>query len=332
MLQEIKVLKTIDYKEGDRVTVELPRVHPFSKLQLRLKGAVNVSGSIAGGTGKVTDSPATMLKGLDFEVVGGSRSQVIKSLSGVDILKTSQFLFGLSENVNNMADSVAAFTFFGSYDFNFAMPDLKESALDGQGRQYNPQLVTLFDPTQFDPVRVVVTWGTKADLWVPTTPANFSITSAQIEVVSMDLPELSGLGNKFSFNREQYKEVTFTGAETDLRIDLPKGNFIRTIFVMAYDAAGFSNSLINTVKVVVNENLNKVDVGFNQLRNEAAKKYGLAFADLPLGIAPILFDANKDLQGLLDLRTVDSVRLVVNANAPSGTGKVRIVVQEFSEA
>lgn len=330
MLQEMKILKTIEFKSGDRVSVELPRVHPFSKLQLRFKATVEVTGVLGGA--KVTDSPATLIKGVDFEVVGGSRSQTIKSISGMDLFKMSQFLFRGGENVNNIVDSVATYNCYGSYDLNFRMPDLKKLAVDSTGRVYDPSLVTLFDPTVFDPVRIVVTWGTKSDLWSATTPANFNITSASIEVVSLDLPELSGLGNKFSFNREQYKETVFTGAESDLRIDLPKGNRIRAIYVQAIDNGVFSNSLINKVRVVVNENIYKVDVGFNQLRNEAQKLFGLPTGiALPDGIAPIVFDEGLDLQGLLDLSKVDSVRLQADVNAPSaGNGRIRLVVQEYT--
>lgn len=331
MLQEIKILKTIAYKSGDRVAEELPRVHPFSKLQLRLKGTVNVTGALLGAI--VPDSPATLLKGVDFEVVGGSRSQTIKSFSGLDILKTSQFLFGIQENFNNMVDGVAAYDFFGSFDLNFKMPDLKDLATDGNGRVYDPSLVTLFDPTQFDPVRIVISWGTKNDLWTTATPANFDIQSASIEVVSLDLPELSGLNNRFSFNREQYKETVFTGAESDLRIDLPKGNRIRTIWVCGIDNGVYSNSLINKVRVIVNENISKIDVGFNQLRNEAAKKLHLDYANLPVGVAPIFFDEGRDLQGLLDVIRVDNVRLAADVNAPAAAnGKVRLIVQEYTAA
>lgn len=331
MLQEMKILKTIEFKSGDRVSVELPRVHPFSKLQLRLKGSVNVTGALGGAI--VTDSPATLLKGVDFEVVGGSRSQTIKSFSGLDILKTSQFLFGIQENFNNMADAVAAYTFFGSFDLNFKMPDLKDLATDGNGRVYDPSLVTLFDPTQFDPVRIVISWGSKTDLWAAATPANFDIATASIEVVSLDLPELSGLNNKFSFNREQYKETVFSGADSDLRIDLPKGNRIRSIWVCGLDNGVYSNAIINKVKVIVNENINKVDVGFNQLRNEAMKKLKLDYANMPDGVAPIFFDEGRDLQGLLDLSRVDSVRLVADVNAPGGgNGKIRLIVQEYTAA
>lgn len=331
MLQEIKILKTIDFKAGDRVAVELPRVHPFSKLQLRLKGVVTVTGAIGAGAIPV-DSPATLVKGVDFEVVGGSRSQTIKSLSGLDILKMTPFLTAKNENINNTVDAIAAYDFFGSYDLNFRMPDLKDLASDSNGRVYDPSLVTLFDPTQFDPVRVVVTWGTQADLWLGGNQANFSITSASIEVVSLDLPDLSGKGNRFAFNREQYKETVFSGADSDLRIDLPKGNRIRAIFIEAIDNGVFSNSLINKVKVIVNENISKVDVGFNELRNEAVKKYKINFSDMPDGVAPILFDEGRDLQGLLDLSQVDSVRLVADVNAPgAGNGKIRLVVQEYTQ-
>lgn len=331
MLQEMKILKTIEFKSGDRVAVELPRVHPFSKLQLRLKGTVDVTGVLGGAI--VPDSPATLIKGVDFEVVGGSRSQTIKSFSGLDILKTAQFLFGIQENLNNEIDAVATYSFFGSYDLNFKMPDLKDLAVDSHGKVYDPSLVTLFDPTMFDPVRIVITWGTKADLWTTATPANHAILTASIEVISLDLPELSGLGNKFSFNREQYKETTFTGADSDLRIDLPKGNRIRTIWVCGIDNGAYSNSLINKVRVIVNENISKIDVGFNELRNEAQKKMKLDFANMPAGVAPIFFDEGRDLQGLLDLSRVDSVRLVADVNAPgAGNGKIRLIVQEYTNA
>lgn len=331
MLQEMKILKTIEFKSGDRVSVELPRVHPFSKLQLRLKGTATVTGALGGAT--VVNSPATLLKGVDFEVVGGSRSQTIKSFSGTDILKMAEFLFGKQEMINNIVDAPAAYSFFGSFDLNFKMPDLKDLATDGNGRVYDPSLVTLFDPTQFDPVRIVISWGSKADLWAAATPANFDITTASIEVVSLDLPELSGLNNKFSFNREQYKETVFSGADADLRIDLPKGNRIRAIYVCGIDNGVYSNSLINKVKVIVNENISKVDVGFNQLRNEAQKKLKLDFANMPEGVAPIYFDEGRDLQGLLDLSRVDSVRLVADVNAPgAGNGKIRLIVQEYTAA
>ena len=331
MLQEMKILKTIEFKEGDRVAVELPRVYPFSKLQLRLKGNITVSGALGGAI--VPDSPATLIKGVDFEVVGGSRSQTLKSISGLDILKMSEFLFGKQENLNNEVDAPATYSFFGSYDLNFKMPDLKDLAVNSNGKVYDPSLVTLFDPTMFDPVRIVVTWGTKADLWTTATPANHAIASASIDVVSLDLPELAGLGNKFSYNREQYKEVTFTGADADLRTDLPKGNRIRTIWVCGIDNGVYSNSLINRVRVVVNENLYKIDVSFNQLRNEAQKKMRLDFANMPDGVAPIFFDEGRDLQGLLDLTRVDSVRLQADVNAPgAGNGKVRLIVQEYTVA
>jgi hypothetical protein len=330
MLQEMKILKTIDFKSGDRVAVELPRVHPFSKLQLRLKGQTTSAGGMGGAI--TPDSPATILKGVDFEVVGGSRSQTIKSLSGLDILKTAQFLFGIQENVNNLVDAPASYSFFGSYDLNFKMPDLKDLAVDAAGRVYDPSLVTLFDPTMFDPVRIVVSWGTLSDLWTGAAPGTLVLDNASIEVVSLDLPELSGLGNKFSFNREQYKETTFTGADSDLRIDLPKGNRIRTIWVCGIDNGVYSNSIINKVRVVVNENITKVDVGFNQLRNEAQKKMELDFANMPDGVAPVFFDEGRDLQGLLDLSRVDSVRLSADVNAPAGTGKIRLIVQEYTAA
>jgi hypothetical protein len=354
MKQELKLLDSVKFVAGTLETEEIPRVFVAKKWQLRLKVTVTNTTLTSGQTyGSAQDSaPASLLKRIDLRVVGmgKTRTQLIKSFSGQDIVKASVYeQQGAQELVVNFptgttstgaGDTIS----YASLDVNFSIPDTRDvayEAVDRAGRNlpvpnlYSPKDMTLFDPLVYNPVEVIVTWGTIADLATGYTAGVLTLKDAELKIYTMDLPEINAgkSGNArvpFLLNREMNKEQTNTGASTDMRIDLPKGNYIRKVVIHAIDNGAYSNSIINNVKVVINENTNVVDASFNAIRNENAKNYGIAFANLKDGIAIIDFDERKDLKGLLDVTNVDNVRLSLDINAPTGTSKVHIVVQEIT--
>jgi len=344
MKQQLKLLKVVDFKENEVKTVELPRVYVSKKLQIRIK--LGIKGNFSAGDDygtHVIDSPATILKRIELTAIS-DKTVTIKNLSAVDILKMSAYeQKGLQENINNLPEGSVSgsdtntYYVFGSYDLNFACPDVIENAFitkDERGndllnpRLYQPSHFTLFNPTLFNPVNLSITFGDINDIQTGFTAGGWTIQEAEVKVYTVDLPEISGV---FAVNRQLYKEAVNTGASTDFRIELPKGNMIRKIYVMAIDNGVFSNSLINNVKVVVNENITEYDMSFNAGRNENAKFYGIPFSDLQTGVLVIDFDSDRDLKGLLDVRNVDSIRLSLDINNPTGVSKVRVVTQEITQ-
>jgi len=354
MLQELKLLDTVAFKESDIVTEELPRVFVSKKFQLRLKLTVTNTTLTTGQTygTAIADAPATIIKRIDLRVVGQgkTKTQLMKSISAQDLIKQSTYEnAGVQENVDNAPSGTTSTgagdtISYGSYDLNFSIPEIAPMAfesVDRAGRAlpvpniYSPKDMTLFDPLVYNPVELIVTWGTISDLRGSATAGVLTLKSGELKVVTLDLPEINAGKSlnariPFMINREMSKEATNTGASTDFRIDLPKGNYIRKITIHAIDNSAYTNSIINNVKIVVNENLNKVDASFNQIRNENAKMYAIPFSQLQTGIAIIDFDERRDLKGLLDVTNVDNVRLSLDINAPTGTSKVRIVVQEIT--
>ena len=347
MRRELKQLGTaIEYSENAPVTLSLPRIHPTRKFQLRLKLSIANTTLATGQTygTAVTDSPANIIQRIDLRVVGAGKSQNIKSLSARDILKHAQFnIKGLQENVDNCPSgttSVSAGTTisYGSYDLDFSIPESADLGvltndpntgvrLD-KPLHYKPKDQTILDPRLYDPVELVITWGSLSSIRTGSTAGVLTITAASTEITvwSEDAPE--NIGGPW-INREIYKEETWTGANTDLRIDLPEGNLIRKIMIRVDDNGTLSNSACNTVKVVKDENIEMMNIGFNALRNENAKQYGIPYTSLLAGYAIIDFDTDKDLQGVLDVRAVQSIRLSLDVNA-STAGVIRVLVQELT--
>jgi hypothetical protein len=344
MLQEQRVLATIPYDSGNTVEKDIPRVYVSKKWQLRGKVTVrsNVANAEAYGS-KIANAPCTIIKRVDVRVVG-DKSQVIKSFSGEELLLSNLFdNGGLQENVNNCATgtnsgssevNVDRISYF-SLDLNWNLPDANQLAIqsvDVKGkplsvpRAYNPQNMTLFNPTNYNPVEIYVTWGNIDDIMTGYTATKLTVSSVDLKLVSIDLPELGGI---YSINREMRKIASWTSASTDFRIDLPKGNLMRRVVIIAKDNGTLSNSVINNVQVVVDESIRRVDAGFNQLRNENSKKYAVPFAQLPDGTCIVEFDSDRDFTGLLDVTKVDNVRLSLDVNG-STLGTVEVITQEIT--
>ena len=348
MLQEQKKVATVEFKPNEVVAVALPMVHITTKYQLRLKISVSAGVLAAGETygTRVVDSPATIIKRVDLRVVPveiGAISQTIKSISGVDLLKLAQYtLQGTQENVNNIpigtTSAEGTYTCFGSYDIDFKITDTENIGMmttdPGTGEPlaipltYRPSDMTLFDTRKYNPIDLIITWGDINSLQTGFTAGKLSIVSGSIEVIATEIPQVEAIS--FLTNRELFKEIAFSGATSDLRVDLPLGNSIRRIMIQAIDNNVYSNALINNVKVIVDETITRLDVGFNQLRNENAKYYKIPFASLLTGVSIVNFDEKRDLQGLLDLTIAKSARISFDVNSPTaGNGKIRIVVQEI---
>jgi hypothetical protein len=349
MRKELRQIgETIKYVPNTIVPVSLPRVNVASRYQLRLKIFARHTALAAAQTYGVAvpNSPSTLIQRIDLRVTGvaeGARSQVLKSLSARDTFLMSGYLFqGAQENVDNMPAgtvSVAAgvTTSFGSYDLNFAIPDAREigiMTIDPETLMplavpvpYRPREITLFNPRIFDPVELLIAFGDLTNLRTTTTPGVLVIERAEITVWEEALPE--ALGGVW-LAREGAAETTWTGVRDDLRIELPRGNFIRRIWVQAFDNEILSNAIVNNVRVVENEAINRVDIAFNPLRMQNSKEYRIPFASLITGLAIVNFDTNLDLQGMLDVRVVESIRMSFNVNAPAvGVGRIRIITEEI---
>jgi len=346
MLQEQRTLVTIPYDSGNTVEKDVPRVYVSKKWQLR--GKVTVRSNVANGETwgtQVANSPALIIKRVDVRVVG-DKSQVIKSYSGDELLAMNLFDFaGAQENVNNTPTGVNGgssevnvdYVSYFSLDINWNLPDANQLAVQsmdvkgkalGMPRAYNPQNMTLFNPTNYNPVEIYVTWGSIADIQTGFTATKLEVNAVDLKLVSVDLPELGGI---YSINRELRKLATWTSANSDLRVDLPKGNLIRRVCIVAWDDGVQDNSIINNVQIVVDESIRRVDCGFNQIRNENSKRYNVPFTSLPNGVAIVEFDSDRDFTGLLDVTKVDNVRLSLDVNAPTATlGTVKVITQEIT--
>jgi len=348
--QEIKKLVQYTFAPNGQQVLQLPRTSPYKKLQIRMDGEVAARAIVAGETygAAVEDSPASLLKLLQFRVVGRVNQGYIKTLTGTDLIRMAKLHTNAGiENVNhlpvgaNPAHGAAPgnYKFAVTFDLDFALSDASNSAsiFVPTGRIYVPAEQTILDPYWYNPIEMTLQWGDIPELNSGVTSLStpiFTFNYVNVNVYSEEAPKFYQKRVKFQINRQQFIDGAVSGATADLRIDLPRGNKIRNIILQSIKNGVLDDTLVNTVKVVYNENYTPIDtIAWAALQLKTAKDLGIPYTNIPVGLAEINFDGHRDLQGLLDVtntQIVNNIRISANVKAPVGDPRLRAIVQEIT--
>lgn len=294
--------------ESDEHLIDLPKLHDYRSLLVVLDGTLTVSGGTA--TSVPADSPCDLIQRVDLIA------------NGKDVIHQSPFVFNVMGNYTRdwseektapgtsaAAHPVRAVGLIDLFTSDGVRP--KDSAFQA----YLSQLLQLR-----------LTTGSADDIIVKgATTLAFAGT---IDVILDSLLEPQRQqGESKAFKKTVTQSVTVSGANSALPLELPVSNSIRMIRIRATDDGAPTDTLIKTVSFNVDDVDVRTSMDWPELRAiNQLDKYGQA---PPAGFGVIDALVDGKLSNAYDLSGASKAELIFDVNAPSGTGKIEIVTDEY---
>ncbi len=299
----------INLVENSEHLVDIPRVQDMESIMVRVSGDLLISSNAA--TSVPAESPTQLIKSLAFVANGKD------VLDQVGFTEASVANYGRKFiNLNTKPGTTVATHPIEAVAFldrnNVDGPRPKDSAFQA----YNTNLLQL---------RIVT--GQASDIVVKGS-ATLALSNVVIEVFVASINEVGGDRNEAKFVKKRTSQsVIFTGANSNYRFRLPTYNHIRSLTIHATDDGEPSNDLVQDIEVAIDG----VDVRHSaswqatRVKNLGDKE----LSSMPDGVAVVDASPTGKLSNCYDLSASDLAECVLNLAAPSGSGKVELVVEEF---
>lgn len=335
-------LQQLAFAENAILSRDLPRDTVLKSLQLRLSGAVQTT--FASGT-PVADSFAAfdnIIPRIEV-IVEGSRTvkSVRPHLMRVQQLFTSQILglrrssAGAAAATGNLPTAEAGFTYGTTTQYTTCAESIIISfelpyAEVGMGRES-----TWLNLKGVSSAELRLTCAAFSTLlgFGNTAPVSYANSTFVVDIFTIEAQDVPA-EIKFSDFKETTKEVTFSSQQTDVAIDINRGNKLMGIMMLARDGAAgsattatgklASNLAIQKLSLVVNGQSQIQTTTFQALQDENRLRYGIS---APLasnvsildGVAHLNLLARKDASTALDVSPplVDNVQLFVSTASAS---------------
>lgn len=300
----------VNFSENSEFLIDIPRVQDINSIQVRVGG--NLVIATAAATALPAESPTGIIKSVSFVA------------NGKDVLHQTGFAEASLGNYarkfinrNTQPGLTVATHPFRALAYldrdNIDGPRPKDSAFQA----YNTNLLQL---------RIVT--GAASDIVTPAGTTVLSLTNTLIEVLIDSTNEVGGDRNEVKFVKKVTSQsVKFSGANSNYRFRLPVYNHIRSVTLHATDDGEPSNALVNEIELVIDG----VDVR-HKSDWEAARDKNLAdksISTMPDGFAVVDASPEGKLSNCYDLTQSDLAECVLDLAAPSGTGKVELIVEEY---
>ncbi len=318
-MKQDRLIKAAIYQANEQITVAMPEVSLYHKIQLRGKIDVTISGGSTSGT-PTEHNPLAIIKRIDLQ---GDGSINLYQASGTDIFVENYIDNQLFSELVGLAsgDAQANTLLFFTIDLNFEM----------KRKIAELRLATILNATVYENLELKITFGNPDDLITGGDRA-IVINSFIVNVSVTEETDLTGeivplptMLRKRSFLRND--NILLSDAND---IELSRGTFYNRLLISALDNGLYSNSLINNIQVRIDDNLFPVDEGFNSLRGKAVQQYRLANSALPNGFVMVDFDKDMNLTGVQNSKSMNRFVARFDTIAPTGVKFVRIMTDEFT--
>lgn len=286
--------------------IDLPRVADILGLGFRLRGAATVS---AGSPTLPAHSPAELISRIDVYA------------NGKDTLLRAPFrmlAFGnYGQRCYEDADPPAT-----SSTSNFSVTGFVDFAHLRGAREKDTALQSYLT----NQLQCVLSFGAIGDI---LTGGTTSLGATYVDIFTLELKERAeNVGEDKLVKKTTWQRATWTAANTNLEIRLPRGNTTSLITVLATDDGEPSNALINSIEHA----LNKTDVR-QRLRgdNIRAENARVLERDAPTGFYFIDPLYSRSLKTVVDTRGagITENELVLDVAAPAGTtGAADVLIEE----
>jgi hypothetical protein len=312
-MKQERNLGRINYVANQLVPFDMPEVSLYHKIQLRLRGDITIAGGTTSGT-PVEYNPVSIITNIDL--VGDGQVNIFQA-SAVDTytenLIDNQLPGELVPLVNG--DAQANTIVFGTIDMNFEYK-----------RKPGLELVTLLDSRRYENLYLNIQFGNDAQL-IAGGDRTVTINSLYIDVILVEETEFI-INPRFIRKRAYLQDNNLVLSDVNDQ-DLSRGNPYNRILVSVQNNGLYSNTLINNIKIILNDKLFPIDAPFNALRNTMNQLYRLDQAQSPVGFCMITFDFDQDLTNLLLSRDLNTFKARFDSNAPTGVSFARIMTDEL---
>jgi len=303
-------VELVNLVENSEHLIDIPRVHDLMSLMVELSGTLTVA--VAAATSVPTESPAELLKRIDFIA------------NGKDVLEQVPFTVAVFGNYDRdfVTESTAPGTPVAAYPFR-AVAFLDRAMV----RSVRPK-DTAFQAYLANLLQLRITTGTVDDI-ITKGGATVTLSNTTIEVSALTILEKAqdqGEG-KWVRKRSLQSEV-ITGANSNLRLRVPVGNHVRQITLHALDGGEPSDVLINSIQFVadgvdVRHNLTySATRSVNRARVKVAPPAGFAIID------PIDSTEVGKASNFWNLKNSSLAEVVLDVAAPVGAASIEMVTDE----
>lgn len=299
----------INFSENGEHLVDIPRVQDINSIMVRVKGNLVISAAAA--TSVPSESPAGILKSVSF------------AANGKDVLDQIGFKEASLGNyarkfINHNTKPGAT---VATHPFE-AVAYLDRDHVDGirpKDSAFQAYLTNLLQ------LRIVT--GQASDI-VVKGGATLALSGVVIEVYVDSTNELSQDKGEAKFVKKVTSQsVKFTGANSNYRFRLPTSNHIRHVVLHVTDDDEPTNTLVDDIELVIDGVDVRHKAGFEATRLKNMKVKDLD--SMPDGFAVIDSTPAGKLSNCYDLTDADLAEVVLDLQAPTGTGKVEMVTTEF---
>lgn len=314
-----RLIHTESFAENSEFTVDVPRIQNIENIMIELDCTVNVT-------------------------VAGT---AVRAEAAARLIDRVQFIAGGKDVLDDIPFDVAV---FGDYKRGFKSSATPPSA--ASIASYNVRAVAFLDRNNVNGWRAKDTsfkaWLTKllqlrittkaaTDLFTGSPTA--TVTSGNIKISVNSHDEIVSLEGKDDTNepkrviKRTTQSLTYSSANSAQQFELPIGNACKQITIHALDDDEPSNTLINEVQFSINDVDVRCKLPFDQLRDINAKDRNLSLSDVPDGFGIVDSSPRGKFFDYYDLRgmngqPVTRAVLQLDLAAPTGTGKIVVVVEE----
>ncbi|NIR58938.1 MAG: hypothetical protein GWO02_05170 [Gammaproteobacteria bacterium] len=311
-------VQLLNLVESSQHQIEIPRVHDLNTLEVILDGEIVVG--TAAALAVPAESPAQLLQRVDLVA------------NGKDVLEQIPYTIAVHGNfprrfdaeVTQPGTTVATHPFRAVAFLDRVVPDSLRPK-DTAFKAFNTNLL-----------QMLITTGQASDILDPDATTTLTLQNTTIEVVAHSLLEdPEGDRDEAKVVRKRTLQTeTFTGSNNNLRVKLPTGNKIRFVQVHALDDAGGNffdptDALINSMSVAIDGVDVRHNLTYGATRSANRSRWGIA---PPAGFALADSVAENELAKMTnywDLRRASLAELVIDHAAPTGNGRIEVVIDEY---
>lgn len=300
---------------SQEMLIDVPRVLDLASLMLVIDGSIQIT---VAATSVPWDSPASLIQRVDLVA------------NGKDVLDSIPFNFLVMGNYTRRftQERTAPGTTVATH------PIRAVGIVDRQNWDGFRQKDSLLQAYATGLLQLRVVTGPLTAALVGGTATLLTTTLETLSSTLDELPKDSAgktdAGEPKAVRKRSSQSVAFSAANSNNRIRLPVGNYIRSLTVLAQEGATLAPSdvVVNNVSLSINQVDTRLLTGWKALRSFNRLK--VERDTIQTGFAVLDFSERGSLQELVDLRNASVAELVVDHNAPSGAnGRVDVVIDEF---
>lgn len=295
------------FVENGELLIDIPRTHDIESIKIVVDGTLTIS--VAAATSVPVESPTQLIRRADFTANG---KDVLHS-AGFTELSLGNYARKFINLNTKPGTTVAAHPvrLVGFMDrVNFDGPRPKDTAFQA----YLTNLLQL---------RLLL--GSHNDIIVKGG-ATLAFTG-NVEVWVYSINETQDKGEARFVKKITEQSEQFTGANSALSFDLPRGNYIRSLIIHVEDNDVPDDTLVNSIEYNINGTDVRLSATWEDLR-DLNKGFKL-IQSMPPGFAVVDSSPDGKLSNLYNLVNADESKLLLDVNAPAGTGRVTVTIEEI---